>query len=274
MADVAWRLSRAWRRVDMEDITLRFPETATVGSVFEEQVNRNSDREFLVYPDKGIRYTYGQADERAARLARGLMAIGIEKGEHVGIWAANVPEWTTYMLAATKIGAVLTPINISYKSAELEYVLKQSDMKAKENHDTIGMVALDAMNDVAGACTTSGLAWKIHGRVGDSPIIGAGMYVDNEVGGAASTGVGEECIKVNGSFLVVETMRHGASPEEACMEAVKRIAKRHKEKPDFQIAFLALNKKGDFGGFALNDGFEYAVMFDGENKLMKSESLY
>ena len=155
-----------------------------------------------------------------------------------------------------------------------EWKKKQASMKEKENHDTIGMVALDAMNDIAGACTTSGLAWKIHGRVGDSPIIGAGMYVDNEVGGAASTGVGEECIKVNGSFLVVETMRHGASPEEACMEAVKRIAKRHKEKPEFQIAFLALNKKGEYGGFSLNKGFEYAVLFNGENKLLKSGSLY
>ena len=100
------------------------------------------------------------------------------------------------------------------------------------------------------------------------------MYVDNEIGGAASTGVGEECIKVNGSFLVVETMRHGASPEEACMEAVKRIARRHQEKPDFQVAFLALNKKGEFGGFSLTKGFEYAVMFNGENKLLKSESLF
>ena len=155
-----------------------------------------------------------------------------------------------------------------------EWKQQNAVKKNKDYHDTIGMVALDAMNNFAGACTTSGLAWKLHGRVGDSPIIGAGMYVDNEIGGAASTGVGEECIKVNGSFLVVETMRHGASPEEACMEAVKRIARRHQEKPDFQVAFLALNKKGEFGGFSLTKGFEYAVMFNGENKLVKSDSLY
>jgi len=143
----------------------------------------------------------------------------------------------------------------------------------KEDHDTIGMLAIDKNGDLSGACTTSGLAYKMHGRVGDSPIIGAGMYVDNEIGGAAATGLGEECIKVCGSFLVVEFMRRGASPEEACKEVVKRIASRHSEKPSFQIAFIALNKAGEHGFFAMNKGFQAAVAFVNQNDLVDSDYL-
>ncbi|MCY4781304.1 N(4)-(beta-N-acetylglucosaminyl)-L-asparaginase [Sphingobacterium sp. UT-1RO-CII-1] len=128
------------------------------------------------------------------------------------------------------------------------------------NHDTIGMLALDAFGNLSGACTTSGMAFKMRGRVGDSPIIGAGLYVDNEIGGATSTGVGEEVIRTVGSFLVVELMRQGYSPEEACKEAVQRIVKK---KPDtakeIQVGFLALNKKGEYGSYALQSGFSYAV---------------
>ncbi|MEO7432853.1 MAG: N(4)-(beta-N-acetylglucosaminyl)-L-asparaginase [Dokdonella sp.] len=128
------------------------------------------------------------------------------------------------------------------------------------NHDTIGMLALDAHGNLSGACTTSGMAWKLHGRVGDSPIIGAGLYVDNDVGAATSTGVGEEVIRNVGSFLVVELMRQGRSPEDACREAVARIIKRkpHGVK-DLQVGFLALNRHGDAGAWAIQKGFSYAV---------------
>lgn len=130
-----------------------------------------------------------------------------------------------------------------------------------ENHDTIGMIALDQNNNLSGACTTSGMAYKMHGRVGDSPIIGAGLYVDNEVGGATATGVGEEVIRVCGSHLVVELMRQNYTPQQACEEAVNRIIKkRGKEKlKDFQIGFIALNKNGDVGGFSIQPGFQYAL---------------
>lgn len=128
------------------------------------------------------------------------------------------------------------------------------------NHDTIGMLAIDAKGNLSGACTTSGMAFKLHGRVGDSPIIGAGLYVDNEIGGATSTGVGEEVIRNVGSFLVVELMRQGYPPEEACKEAVMRIIKK---KPatakEIQVGFLALNKKGEYGAFAIQKGFSFAV---------------
>lgn len=137
------------------------------------------------------------------------------------------------------------------------------------NHDTIGMLALDDNGNLSGACTTSGMAFKMHGRVGDSPIIGAGLYVDNEVGAATSTGVGEEVIRTVGSFLVVELMRQGYSPEEACKEAVNRIVQK---KPDIaktiQVGFLALSKTGEYGAYALQEGFTYAVCHQEHQELV------
>lgn len=137
------------------------------------------------------------------------------------------------------------------------------------NHDTIGMLALDANGNLSGACTTSGMAFKLHGRVGDSPIIGAGLYVDNEVGGATSTGVGEEVIRNVGSFLVVELMRQGYSPEAACKEAVMRIIKKKPETAkQIQVGFLALNKKGEYGAYAIQKGFSYAVCNEKDQDLL------
>ena len=127
------------------------------------------------------------------------------------------------------------------------------------SHDTIGMLAIDARSNLSGACTTSGMAWKLHGRVGDSPIIGAGLYVDNDVGAATSTGVGEEVIRNVGSFLVVELMRQGRSPEDACREAVERILHRNPAAKHLQVGFLAMDKTGDVGAWAIQKGFSYAI---------------
>ncbi|MCG8476035.1 MAG: N(4)-(beta-N-acetylglucosaminyl)-L-asparaginase [Cytophagales bacterium] len=137
-----------------------------------------------------------------------------------------------------------------------------------ENHDTIGMLALDAQGNLSGSCTTSGAAWKLHGRVGDSPIIGAGLFVDNEVGGACATGLGEAVIRTAASTIVVELMRQGMHPNEACCEAVDRIIRKHKNHPDMphlQVGILALNKDGEAGGFSIRSGFNYAVC-DAEEK--------
>lgn len=141
-----------------------------------------------------------------------------------------------------------------------------------ENHDTIGMIALDANGNLSGACTTSGMAFKMHGRVGDSPIIGAGLYVDNEIGAATATGHGEEVIRITGCHLVVELMRQGLSPQKACEEAVMRIVKltqnRGKELKDIQVGFIALNKKGEYGSYCIQGGFNYAVYDATGNKLI------
>ena len=140
-----------------------------------------------------------------------------------------------------------------------------------ENHDTIGLLAIDKKGDIAGACTTSGLAWKMHGRVGDSPVIGAGMFVDNEVGGACATGMGEAVLKTLGSFLVVELMRQGATAQEACEEAVMRIVKKQNYK-DMQIGYLAIDKNGDHGAFAVHPWFNYALYQGGKNEMHDSKS--
>lgn len=137
------------------------------------------------------------------------------------------------------------------------------------NHDTIGMLAKDANGNLAGACTTSGMAYKLHGRVGDSPIIGAGLYVDNEVGAATATGVGEEVIKIVGSHLVVELMRQGHTPQDACKMAIERIVKRDASKArQIQVGFIALNKNGEYGGYCLQKGFSYAVCSGNEKNIL------
>ena len=140
-----------------------------------------------------------------------------------------------------------------------------------ENHDTIGLLAIDQKGNISGACTTSGLAWKMHGRVGDSPIIGAGMFVDNEIGGCCATGVGEAVMKTLGSFLIVELMRQGASPQEACEEGIARIVKNQNYN-DMQIGYLAINKKGDHGAYAVHAGFDYALYQNGVNKMIDAVS--
>jgi N4-(beta-N-acetylglucosaminyl)-L-asparaginase len=128
-----------------------------------------------------------------------------------------------------------------------------------ENHDTIGLLALDIQGDMAGACTTSGMAFKHPGRVGDSPIIGAGLFVDNEIGAATATGEGEAILKTLGSFLIVELMRNGLGPAEACEAALRRLMEKVKVHNRMQIGYIALHKSGEIGAFALRPGFQYAV---------------
>lgn len=141
-----------------------------------------------------------------------------------------------------------------------------------ENHDTIGMIAMDVHGNLSGACTTSGMAYKMHGRLGDSPIIGAGLFVDNEIGAATATGHGEEVIRIAGCHLVVELMRHGRTPQQACEEAVQRIIKltklRNKNLKDIQVGFIALNKKGQTGSYCVQGGFNYAVQDNSGSRLI------
>lgn len=144
-----------------------------------------------------------------------------------------------------------------------------------ENHDTIGMIGLDAEGNLAGSCTTSGLMFKMHGRVGDSPIIGAGLYVDNEVGAATATGMGETIIKVCGSFLIVELMRQGRTPQEACEETIDRLLQKTPfNDEELQVGFLAINKEGQQGAYAIQSGFTYAVQHNGGNSVVNSDCRY
>jgi N4-(beta-N-acetylglucosaminyl)-L-asparaginase len=143
------------------------------------------------------------------------------------------------------------------------------------NHDTIGMVAMDGKGNLSGSCTTSGMGFKMRGRLGDSPIIGAGLFVDNEVGACSATGQGEDVIRVAGAHSVVEFMRQGLSPEAACKKTIQRIVKiKGVKAKDIQVAFIALNKKGEVGAFAINKGFNYAVKRAGMEKLVDAKSIY
>jgi isoaspartyl peptidase/L-asparaginase-like protein (Ntn-hydrolase superfamily) len=199
--------------------------------------------------------------------------------------ARRVMEKTPHVMLAGE-GALQFALNEGFKKENLltdkakkaweDWKIK-SEYKPQinvERHDTIGMVALDAQQRIAGACTTSGLAFKMHGRVGDSPIIGAGMFADNEVGGAAATGLGELVLRTLGSFLVVEEMRRGAHPQKAVETAVKRIAKKYPEQAKSnQVGFIALDKKGRHGAFAIHTGFNYVLYQKGENKVFEAGSL-
>ena len=169
------------------------------------------------------------------------------------------------------------PENLLTKASKKDWETWKLKSKYKpiiniENHDTIGILAMDANGDISGACTTSGLAYKMAGRVGDSPIIGAGLFVDNEVGAAVATGLGEEVLKTVGSFLIVELMRQGKSPQEACKEAIARIVNKVGSKyKNFQVGYIAMNKKGETGFYAIHKGFNMTKFQDGKNKNLSSE---
>ncbi|MEJ7611163.1 MAG: N(4)-(beta-N-acetylglucosaminyl)-L-asparaginase [Ferruginibacter sp.] len=140
------------------------------------------------------------------------------------------------------------------------------------NHDTMGLLAMDSKGSMSGGVTTSGMAFKVHGRVGDSPIIGAGLFVDDEVGAATSSGVGEEVIRICGTHLVVEFMRQGYSPENACRKAVERIVNRDRAKAKkIQVGFLAMNKKGMHGAYYIQKGFVYSLKTAKENKIIAAK---
>lgn len=165
-------------------------------------------------------------------------------------------------------------INIENRKLQPTSMLMRLD-DGSFNHDTMGIVALDGNNNMSGAVTTSGMAFKMRGRVGDSPIIGAGLYVDNEVGAATSSGMGEEVIRICGTHLVVEFMRMGYSPENACKKAVERIINRDPEKAKgLQVGFLALDKNGRYGAYAVQKGFVFAVKSGLEERVIAAKYFY
>ena len=143
------------------------------------------------------------------------------------------------------------------------------------NHDTIGMVALDKEGRLAGSCTTSGMGFKMRGRIGDSPIIGAGLYVDGEVGACTATGQGEDVIRVAGSSSVVEYMRQGFGPELACQKVIERIVKiKGEDAKKIQVAFLAINKNGVVGSCAIHKGFSYALKTNTTERLVEAKAWF
>lgn len=153
---------------------------------------------------------------------------------------------------------------------------KYSPVVNERNHDTIGLVVRDRKGNLAGGCSTSGMAWKLHGRVGDSPIIGAGLYVDNEIGAATATGIGEAVIKIAGSFLIVELMRQGKTPQDACRLALERMVQKQSQYHDaggFTVGFIAMNKAGEVGAMSYRKGLQYSLHKGGVNRIIDADCL-
>ena len=210
--------------------------------------------------------------------------VYVQNIKHVISLARKVMEETPHVMLAGD-GAEKFAYSIGFKKEELltaeskkawnewKQTSKYKPIINIENHDTIGMLAIDKSGNISGGCTTSGLAYKMNGRVGDSPIIGSGLYVDNEIGGAVATGLGEEVIKTVGSFLIVELMRQGHHPQKACEIAIKRIVnKTNSNYKNFQVGYIALNKNGDSGCYSIQKGFSMTKYQFDNNMNVQSDS--
>lgn len=236
-------------------VTEADPEVHTVG------IGSFPDRDGIITLDACIMNAAGDCGSVAAvqdilhpiSVARMVM----ERTPHVMIVGQGAKDF------ALSQGMEPTDLMTDFSRQELaKWKTKNPDYRPRinvENHDTIGLLTLDQNGDLAGACTTSGASFKYHGRVGDSPLIGAGLYVDNEIGGATATGWGEAVIRACGCFLVVEFMRAGHSPTEACQLAVERVISKNPDWKEIQVGFIALSKAGETGAYCIQSGFDYAV---------------
>ncbi|NOX18621.1 MAG: N(4)-(beta-N-acetylglucosaminyl)-L-asparaginase [Chlorobi bacterium] len=202
-----------------------------------------------------------------------IARLVMEKTKHVMLSGKGAQEFA--VKEGYEIENLLTPeIKKDWEKWKLSDARKMLDpvLGSRKNHDTIGLLAIDKTGNISGGVSTSGWAYKLPGRVGDSPIIGAGLYVDNEIGAACSTGLGERVIETVGSFLIVEMMRQGYSPLEAIKIAIDRLKKRMKNHEQFQVAYIALNKNGEYAGYALRPDFEYAAVTNNYAKMIKTEA--
>ena len=291
----AWEtLSKNGRALDAVEAGVMVTEAEKVNCCVG--LNANPDRDGYVTLDASIMDEYGNAGgvcfleriKHPISVARRVM----EKTPHVllaGIGAQQFAVEQGFKLEPEKLSDEAEKAYKEWlKKSEYKPIINIENTKGQNafapmrlsngafNHDTIGMIAIDAQGNLSGSCTTSGMAFKMRGRVGDSPIIGSGLFVDNEIGAAVSTGVGEEVMKVCGSHMVVEAMRHGLAPEDACKLAVERIIKRNSSAKikDIQVAFIAIDKQGNYGAYAIQKGFSYAVCYaDDYNKLIDGKYL-
>ncbi len=270
--EAAWKVLKAGgRALDAVEQGVRVPE----GDPTEMSVGYGGrpDRDGHVTLDACIMDDKGNAGS----------VCFLEHIKHPISVARMVMEKTPHVMLAGE-GALTFALQNGFKKENLltdearkqwEKWTKNSDYHPEvniENHDTISQLALDVDGNLSGACTTSGMAYKMRGRVGDSPIIGAGMFCDNEVGAAAATGHGEWVMRTLGSFLVVELMRNGRSPQEACEEAVLRIVKLKPNFNEVQIGYIAINKAGETGAYCLHPGFNYALYEDDKNVLYDAKA--
>jgi isoaspartyl peptidase/L-asparaginase-like protein (Ntn-hydrolase superfamily) len=271
----AWEvLSRNGRALDAVEAGARVPEadpddtSVGYGGFPDRDGNVTLDACIMDEDGNAGSVCFLQQIKHPISVARRVM----EKTPHVMLVGKGAQQF------AVEEGFPLEDLLTEKAKKALENWLKKSEYKPViniERHDTIGIVAMDANHKIAGACTTSGMAYKMHGRVGDSPVIGAGMFSDSAVGAAAATGLGEMVLRTLGSFLTVEEMRRGRHPRKAAEIAVRRIYEKYPEEAKKnQVGFIAMDKKGRFGGFALQPGFNYTVCINGETKVYESDSLF
>lgn len=276
--EAAWKiLSAGGYALDAVEAGVRVPEgdpeviTVGYGGIPDAKGKVTLDACIMDEKGRAGSVTYLQNIKHPISVARLVM----EKTPHVMLSGKGALEFA--LDNGFKKEKLLTP---KMKDAWKKWKKEKREFSSKinienqlpENHDTIGMLAIDKEGRISGACTTSGMGYKMPGRVGDSPIIGAGLFVDGEVGGAVATGSGELVMKTLGSFLVVEMMRGGMSPSEACEQAVKRIAKKIPDYQEHQVGFIALNKLGEYGSFCIQPEFNYAVKTNTLTILENSEA--
>ena len=279
-----WKTTEAnFKAGSMLDTGIDALEAAVTGVAIEEENPKNTTVGFGGAPDRTGKVTLDACVMN--HLGDCGSVVAVENIVNVAKLAKDVMEKTPHVMLAGK-GAEEFALSEGYKKINLltesskkewEKWLENEEYKPLiniENHDTIGMLCLDKNNNISGACTTSGLAYKMKGRIGDSPIIGSGLFIDNKIGGAVATGLGEEVVKTVGSFLVVELMRQGNSPQEACEIAVKRIVSSNSQKNKFQVAYIAMNKNGEVGSYSIEPGFSYMDYVNGENKEVITESVF
>lgn len=258
-------------------------EAVVKGVAVEEANEENTTVGIGASPDQSGRVTLDACVMDAKGNCGAVMAV--ENIVHVARLAQHVMEDTPHVnlagLGAEEFayskGFSKTPLLTPAAEKRWKVWLQKSEFTPEinvENHDTIGMLCLDAQGNLSGSCTTSGLAYKMKGRVGDSPIIGSGLFVDNQVGAATATGLGEAVIKTVGSFLIVELMRNGWSPQKACEEAIQRILSKQAGKPDFQVGFIAINIAGEKGVYSIHKGFSYTYYHSGKAINVPSASVY
>ena len=276
--EAAWEiLEKGGHSLDAVEAGVRVPEgdpnVITVGKGGIPDANGDVTLDACIMDEKGRAgsVTYLQHIVHPISVARLVM----EKTPHVMLSGKGALEFA--LDNGFKKEKLLTK---ERKAAWKKWKKEQKEFSAKinienvteDNHDTIGMLAIDKDGRISGACTTSGVGYKLPGRVGDSPIIGAGLFVDGEIGGAVATGMGELVMKTLGTFLVVEFMRNGMSPDTACEEAVKRIASKIPDYQNFQIGYIALNIFGEYGSFCIQPGFNFAIKTEDKTGMEDAEA--
>jgi len=219
------------------------------------------------------------ADHKAGSVA------GLEGIRHPISAARRVMEKTRHVLLVGE-GARMFALEEGLESVELhsreryeQWQKQRAAQGAKPaekkpaNHDTIALLVLGADGNLAGGCSTSGLGGKLPGRVGDSPIIGSGLYVDNQVGAAGATGLGENVMRYCASFLIVEFMRQGMLPHEACSQVIRRITQSEPKGAKLSINFVALDKRGRYGAAGTDEGFQYSVTTPVSSRVLPNPGL-